>query len=185
MPTEPEKTEKKKPDKKQLAMFIIGLVFIAAGVSILGFFAVRKAVRYFRRLKLMRENYVIEMPEIGIQAPVLEGTDNAVLRQAAGHFPDTGSFGSGNYCIAAHSSPIYKEYFNPLKNAKTGMEIRLYNVEKDCVTYSVSEMQYVQPNETWVLEDFGDDRITLITCNDDGSERLVVVGLRSADSPAE
>ena len=29
----------------------------------------------------------------------------------------------------------------------------------------------------WVLDDFGDDRITLITCTDDGTQRQVVVGL--------
>ena len=64
------------------------------------------------------------------------------------------------------------------------MEIRLYNVEKDFVTYIISEMQYVAPSDTWVLDDFGDDRITLITCNDDGSERLVVTGLLRNDPPA-
>ena len=126
----------------------------------------------------------VEIPAIGLQATVLEGTEQAILRQAAGHFPGCGSFGSGNYCIAAHSSPLYKEYFNPLKNAETGMEIRLYNVEKDCVTYIISEMQYVAPSDTWVLDDFGDDRITLITCNDDGSERLVVTGMLRNDPPA-
>ena len=184
MPDETAENRYPKHTKKQLALFIIGLTAVIAGGSILGFFAVRKAVRWFRRQQLMRENYVVEIPAVGLKAPVLEGTEQEILRQAAGHFPGCGSFGSGNYCIAAHSSPIYKEYFNPLKKAENGMEIRLYNIEKDCVTYTISEMQYVAPSETWVLDDFGDDRITLITCNDDGSERLVVTGLLRKDSSA-
>ena len=184
MPDETAESKSPKHTKKQTALFIIGLTAMLAGVGILGFFAVRKAVRWFRKQQLMRENYVVEIPAIGLQAPVLEGTEQEILRQAAGHFPGCGSFGSGNYCIAAHSSPLYKEYFNPLKNAETGMEIQLYNVEKDCVTYIISEMQYVAPSDTWVLDDFGDDRITLITCNDDGSERLVVTGLLRNDPPA-
>lgn len=34
----------------------------------------------------------------------------------------------------------------------------------------------VEPDEVWVLDDFGDNRITIITCTDDGLQRQVVVG---------
>lgn len=124
----------------------------------------------------MRENVVVEIADLKIKAPVLDGTDSETLSIAAGHFKDTGDIGSGNYCIAGHSSTIYKEYFNNLKNVKTGMKICLYDKENKCYTYTVTDSFIVEPNETWVLSDFGDDRITIITCTDDGSQRLVVVG---------
>ena len=114
---------------------------------------------------------------INIKAPVLEGTDSEILAQAAGHFTDTGDFGKGNYCIAAHSSTIYKEYFNNLKNISMGTDIVLYDVNKNQYTYTANESYVVKPSETWVLDDFGDNRITLITCTDDGSQRFVVVGI--------
>ena len=43
-------------------------------------------------------------------------------------------------------------------------------------TYTVTKNFIVKPNETWVLDDFGDDRITIVTCTDDGTQRQIVVG---------
>ncbi|MBQ8515941.1 MAG: hypothetical protein IJ496_11145 [Ruminococcus sp.] len=37
-------------------------------------------------------------------------------QKAAGHFPDTGEVGNGNYCIAGHNSTIYAESFNKMKH---------------------------------------------------------------------
>ena len=56
------------------------------------------------------------------------------------------------------------------------MEINLYNVEKTCYTDVVTENFIVEPDETWVLDDFGDDRVTIVTCTDDGTQRQIVVG---------
>ncbi|MDE6784376.1 MAG: class D sortase [Ruminococcus sp.] len=128
---------------------------------------------------MFKENVVIEIPELKIKAPVLEGTDNEILAKAVGHFIGTGDTGSGNYCIAGHSSTIYKEYFNNLKNAELGMEIALYDKEKNRYTYTITEHFIVEPSETWVLNDFDDDRVTLVTCTDDGTQRHIIVGLKS------
>lgn len=166
----------KKKTKLQWALFLTGLVAIIIGVSILGFFGIRKIYREFQRQKLFRENVVVEISDIKIKAPVLEGTEKETLSRAAGHFVGTGDVGSGNYCIAGHSSVIYKEYFNNLKKAEVGMEITLYNKEKTPFKYTITEKFIVEPNETWVLNDFNDDRITIITCTDDGTQRQVVVG---------
>ena len=170
-------TDKKKLSKKQILSFVSGMTALIVGFGILSFFGIRKIYREVHKHKLMKENMVVEIAELGIKAPVLEGTEQSVLSEGAGHFKDTGDFGKGNFCIAAHSSTIYKEYFNSLKNVEKGMEILLYDKEKNTAAYKVSDFFIVEPSETWVLDDFGDDRITLITCTDDGSQRLVVVGL--------
>ena len=149
----------RKLQKRQYIMFIAGVVSLVVGASILSFFVCRKIYREFERHKLMNENFVIEIPDIKIKAPVLEGTDNETLSKAAGHFTDTGKAGSGNYCAAGHSSVIYKEYFNNLKKIEIGIKINLYDVEKKCYTYTVTENFIVNPDETWVLNDFNDDRI--------------------------
>ena len=78
---------------------------------------------------------------------------------------------------AGHSSTLYKEYFNNLKNVEIGMEITLYDKQKQVYHYTVTESKIVDPDAVWVLDDFGDDRITIITCTDDGTQRQVVVGL--------
>ncbi len=161
--------------KARLLMFIAGVTAIAVGAGILSFLAGRRLYRDYKRRKLMEVSVVIEIPELRIKAPVLEGTDNDVLSKAAGHFPDTGSPGAGNYCIAAHSSTIYKEYFNALKNVSSGMEVKLYDIEKNLYTYHVTDYFTVEPSETWILDDAGDTRVTLVTCTDDGTQRLIVV----------
>ena len=162
--------------KKQWALFLAGLIAIITGISILGFFGIRKIHREWKKQKLMRENPVVEIADLNIKAPILEGTDNDILSKAAGHFTGTGDFGKGNYCIAGHSSTLYKEYFNNLKNIEIGMTITLYDKDKKSYNYTVAELNIVEPSESWVLDDFGDNRITIITCTDDGSQRLVVVG---------
>lgn len=167
---------KTKRTKKQWVLFIAGLIALIIGISIVGFFVVRKAVRIYNKEQLMKHNVTIEISDLNIKAPVLEGTGNDILSKACGHFPGTGQLGDGNYCIAAHSSTLYKEYFNNLKNAENGMKIKLYDVQKHCYTYMVTDLFIVAPDETWILGDFGDDRVTLVTCTDDGTQRRVVVG---------
>lgn len=162
-------------------MFIAGLTAIAVGLGILSVFAYSRIRRELHLRKLLRENVVVEIKDLNIKAPVLEGVGNDVLRQAAGHFENTGDVGKGNYCIAGHSSVIYKEFFNNLKNVQLGMEIDLYDKSKNCCTYVVTDSFIVDPDETWILNDFGDIRVTIVTCTDDGAQRQVVVGKLSAD----
>ena len=40
--------------------------------------------------------------------------------------------------------------------------------------YVVTENKTVEPDETWVLNDFVDNRLTVISCTDDGKQRQVV-----------
>ncbi len=175
------KTAKVHLKKRQIFMFIAGLTAIAVGLGILSVFAYRRIRRELHLRKLLRENVVVEIKDLNIKAPVLEGVGNDVLRQAAGHFENTGDVGKGNYCIAGHSSVIYKEFFNNLKNVQLGMEIDLYDKSKNCCTYVVTDSFIVDPDETWILNDFGDIRVTIVTCTDDGAQRQVVVGKLSAD----
>ena len=179
-----DQTPKRKYTKKQWIMFLSGLLAMAVGAGILGFFGVRKIWRELRKQKLMRENVVLEIPALNIKAPVLEGTENEILAKAVGHFPGTGTPGSGNYCIAGHSSTLYKEYFNALKDIEEGAQMLLYDTEKHCYTYQMTEMFIVEPNEVWILNDFGDDRLTLVTCTDDGSQRRIVVGQLLPENPS-
>lgn len=162
---------------KQRVLFVTGLTAILIGSGILGFYCIRKICREYHIQKLMRENPVVEIADLNIKAPILEGTDKEILSEAVGHFTGTGDFGKGNYCIAGHSSTIYKEYFNGLKNISAGMQITLYDKLKNSYDYTVTDTFIVDPDETWVLDDHGDNRITIITCTDDGKQRQVVNGI--------
>ena len=67
---------------------------------------------------------------------------------------------------------------NRLKEAEQGTEILLYDLERNCYTYQVTESFIVEPNEIGILLPSEDDRITLVTCTDDGTQRLCVIGQR-------
>ena len=108
----------------------------------------------------------------------MDGTDKETLSVAAGHFEGTGSVGKGNYCIAGHNSTIYAEIFNELDQIQIGDEIYLIDNDDNRTKYIyvVSEYNIVNPKNISVLDDFGDDRLTVITCTDDGRNRQVVIG---------
>lgn len=46
------------------------------------------------------------------------------------------------------------------------------------VTFEVPEKLIVNPEETWVLNNFDDDLITVVTCTDDDMQRQVVIGIK-------
>lgn len=56
----------------------------------------------------------------------------------------------------------------------------MYLVDNDAnrtrFRYVVTEYKVVAPQQVEVLNDYGDDRLTVISCTDDGSMRQVVIG---------
>ena len=131
--------------KKQWVLFLTGLTALLIGAGILLFFGIRKLYRIQQKHQLMRENPVVEIAALNIKAPVLEGTDQQTIAKAVGHFAGTGDFGQGNYCIAGHSSTLYKEYFNNLKRVETGMTITLYDKQKNRYATSATTASHSLP----------------------------------------
>lgn len=157
-------------------MLCAGLAAIAVGLALLGYFGYNKITREIYKKKLLETSIVFEIPDLNIRTPALEGTDTETLKYSAGHFLNTGDLGKGNYCIIGHSSTIYACVFNELKNIETGMKMYLYSKDKICYSYTVTEIKTINPDNIYVLNDFGDNRITVITCNDDGTQRICVIG---------
>ena len=160
-------------------MFIIGVILIVFGAGVLAFYAYRKISRELYLRRLLNENINFEIPRLHIQVPVLEGTDQKSLQVSAGHFEGTGALGKGNYCICGHNSTIYAEIFNDLDQIRIGDEMYLVDNDADRTRYCyiVTEYRIVEPNQTEVLNDYGDDRLTVISCTDDGTQRQVAVGI--------
>lgn len=165
--------------KKKKLMRIIGILMIVCSVGILGFYGYRKISREIYLRKLLNENINFEIPRLDIKVPVLEGTDSKALQVSAGHFEGTGALGKGNYCIAGHNSTIYAEIFNDLDQIKIGDEMYLVDVDENRTRYCyiVTEYKIVEPQQVEVLNDYGDNRLTVISCTDDGTMRQVVVGM--------
>ncbi len=154
---------------------------LICGGLVLSAFAYKKISRELYKKKLLKENIVLEIPSLNIKVPVLDGTDSKSLQVSAGHFKGTGSLGQGNYCIAGHNSTIYAEIFNDLDNIQIGNEMYLIDTDEKRTqyTYIVTEYNIVSPKSTEILNDYGDNRLTVISCTDDGKFRQVVVGILS------
>ena len=160
-------------------MRLTGILMIVCGSGVLGFYAYRKISRELYVRRLLRDHINFEIPRLEIRVPVLEGTDQKALQVSAGHFEGTGAPGQGNYCLAGHNSTIYAEFFNDLDQIQIGDEMRLIDcdAQRTTYTYIVSEYKIAEPDQVEVLNDYGDNRLTVISCTDDGTQRQVVVGL--------
>lgn len=161
-------------------LFFSGIAIVTAGIVILGVFGWKRISSEIRKHILLEKCVVLEIPDADIKIPVVEGTDGENLHIAAGHFKNTGSAGYGNYCIAGHNSTIYAEVFNTLSEVRSGSEIFLTDNDENHTKYEyvVTDIQIVEPKDTWVLNDYGDNRITIVTCTDDGRQRFIVTGMK-------
>jgi len=122
----------------------------------------------------------IQIPAIGVDQYVVEGTMESDLSKGPGHYIGTAMPGqAGNVAIAGHRT-TYGAPFNGLGRLVRGDRIILTTVLGQNLTYVVAGTpQAVSPSDVAVLNYFGDNRITLTTCNPEYSstQRLVAVGM--------
>ena len=102
----------------------------------------------------------IEINSVGLAVMVLEGTDEGTLRRAVGHIRGTPLPGQrGNVALAGHRDT----FFRGLRKIRVNDEITLTTLSGS-YRYRVDSTEVVKPEETEVLEDDGDDILTLVTC---------------------
>jgi len=122
----------------------------------------------------------IQIPAIGVDQYVVEGTTESDLSKGPGHYIGTAVPGqAGNVAIAGHRTTNGAP-FNGLGRLVRGDRIILTTVFGHNLTYVVAGTpQAVSPSDVAVLNYFGDNRITLTTCNPEfsSSQRLVAVGM--------
>jgi len=130
----------------------------------------------------------LQIPAIGVDQYVVEGTADAQLSMGPGHYVGTSMPGqAGNVAIAGHRT-TYGAPFNALNELRVGDPIDLTTVSGEHLTYVVAEAPFVvSPTNVSVLNTTSDNRVTLTTCNPkfSSTNRLVVVGLLSAPDAAK
>ena len=118
----------------------------------------------------------IRIPDIGVDWKVVEGVGVPELKKGPGHYPETPLPGQeGNAAIAGHRT-TYGAPFNRLDELEPGDEIFVQTIQGQ-FRYLVQEQLIVKPTQVEVLEDKGDDRLTLTACHPKYSarERIVIV----------
>lgn len=109
-----------------------------------------------------KEEWQLEIPIIGLKAPIEEGTTKEVMDKYIGHFEET-SKSKGNIGLIAHNRGFENNYFANIKKLKKGDTITYYcNGEKK--EYQVETMTIIEDTDWSYLEETEDNTITLITC---------------------
>ncbi|MGH9135653.1 MAG: class E sortase [Acidimicrobiales bacterium] len=126
----------------------------------------------------------IRIPAIGVDEVVVEGVSVGDLRAAPGHYPGTPLPGQpGNAAIAGHRTTNGAP-FADVDELAPGDEIVLKTTQ-GTFRYQVAGQQIVRPDQVEILEDAGDDRLTLTSCHPKYSarKRIVVTAVLN-DTPA-
>ncbi|MFP5255872.1 MAG: class E sortase [Acidimicrobiia bacterium] len=127
----------------------------------------------------------IVIPKIGVDKIVVEGVSLRDLKKGPGHYPETPLPGQeGNAAIAGHRT-TYGAPFHRIDELEPGDEIRVETVQGE-FRYLVSEQLIVAPTQVDVLEDKGDNRLTLTACHPKYSarQRIIVVAQLAPDVEA-
>jgi len=102
----------------------------------------------------------IEIPRLRVRAMVREGDDDASLRDAIGHLPDTPLPGEkGNVALAGHRDTLFRQLRNIRKNDK--ISVRTLQGEYQ---YVVDSLKIVTPDDVQVLDPTKENVLTLVTC---------------------
>jgi sortase A len=102
----------------------------------------------------------IQIAAIGLTAMIQEGTGARTLQRGVGHITGTSAVGySGNVGLAAHRDT----FFRKLRDIHEGDEITLTTLNGSYV-YRVDLISIVEPQDSAVLRDSGENILTLVTC---------------------
>jgi len=138
-----------------------------------------KQLAIAKRAQLSTEQTIaiLEIPKIGINAVVVEGTEEGSLRKGIGHLEETALPGMQDNFAIAGDRVLWGGPFLNLDDLAPGDAIRLKTTYAD-FKYKVTSSVIIVPEDTSVLGGRGKDEITLITCDPpwSTSNRLVVKG---------
>lgn len=136
----------------------------------------------------------IRIPSIGVDKTIVEGVGRDDLRKGPGHYSDSPFPGqAGNAAIAGHRT-TYGQPFHDLDLVRPGDLIEIETVQ-GIFYYEVighpspdgNELGYfiVSPSQVDVVEDQGDNRLTLTACHPKYSARQrIIVTARMVGAPA-
>lgn len=119
----------------------------------------------FSERKIKENNNVlgkIVINKIDVNAPVMDGVDQDILKVSVGHFKET-DYWNGNVALASHNRGSYAHYFEKINQLNIGDEIK-YQTELGTRIYIVNKIDEVSEQDLSVLQGSKDNMLTLITC---------------------
>ncbi|ADB54303.1 class E sortase [Conexibacter woesei] len=117
----------------------------------------------------------LQIPQIGADDVVVNGTASDDLRKGPGHYPDTTFPGLGGTVAIAGHRTTYGAPFRKVDELSAGDEIVL-EMPYARFTYAVQKTEIVEPTDTWVTRDVGYERLVLSACHPlySAAQRIIV-----------
>jgi sortase A len=106
----------------------------------------------------------IEIPSIGADYVVIEGTDEADLQRGPGHYDYTALPGQGKTIGIAGHRTTYGAPFNKINEIDKGDEVIL-EMPYGTFTYRVTDTDIVDPTDVGIVDETGRERLVLTACH--------------------
>ena len=117
----------------------------------------------------------LQIPSIGLNVKIFQGTDSTILAKGVGHFEDTSIWG-GNVCLAAHNRGA-NNYFGQIHTLNAGDKIVL-TTNLGTRTFAVTSVDKIGEQDNTMLGATSENCITLFTCvRDEREYRWCVRGI--------
>ena len=121
---------------------------------------------------------ILSIPKIDIEYPVLSETSEELLKVSLNKYWGPNPNEIGNYCIAAHNYDK-ENMFNHIIDLKIGDKIYLTDNENGKNEYIVYDIYKTEPENTMpLMQTTEKTEITLITCSDYSSKRIIVKAIK-------
>lgn len=118
---------------------------------------------------------IVNIPSIGVNYPILNTTTDELLKISPCYFWGPKPNEVGNYCIVGHNYRNSK-FFSKVPNLENGAIIEITDLTGRILKYSVYDKYLVDPTDVSCTSQRtnGKKEITLITCTNDSSQRVIV-----------
>lgn len=119
----------------------------------------------------------VEIPEIDLEAVLVEGTDTGSLKKGPGHYPETSLPGQGKTIGIAGHRTTYLAPFRHLDSIEVGDEV-FVEMPYATFTYEVERTEIVEPSDVQIVRDVGHERLALTACHPlySAAQRYAVFG---------
>lgn len=118
---------------------------------------------------------VLNIPKLGINYPVLSDTSEELLKISLNKYWGPEANEIGNYCIVGHNYKNTK-FFSKLDQLVNGDIVELTDLTGRTLKYKIYDSYIVEPTDLHCTSQLtkGKKEVTLITCANNGKQRLVV-----------
>ena len=117
----------------------------------------------------------INIPLTGVNYPILSETTTELLKISPCKFWGADPNQIGNFCIVGHN---YRNslFFSKVPNLENGDIIEITDLSGKTIEYSIYDKFIIDPEDTSCTSQLTNGRreITIITCTNDGTQRVVV-----------